>query len=153
MLPELLQRISKMEVFQVKDRMAVKPNFVYVIPPNKSMSILNGVLHLFDPVETRGLRLPIDFFLRSFADDQHERAIAVILSGMGSDGCGGIKAIKEKNGIVMVQDPASAKYNSMPQNAIDSVQADIIAPAGELPGKLVTFLNIFLLLYQIWKQK
>lgn len=141
MLPELLQRISKMEVFQVKDRMAVKPNFVYVIPPNKSMSLLNGVLHLFDPVETRGLRLPIDFFLRSLADDQHERAVAVILSGMGSDGCGGIKAIKEQNGIVMVQEPASAKYNSMPQNAIDSVQADIIAPANLLPEKLIAFLK------------
>jgi len=141
MLPELLQRISKIEVFQVKDRMAVKPNFVYVIPPNKSMSLLNGVLHLFDPIETRGLRLPIDFFLRSLADDQHDRAIGVILSGMGSDGCGGIKAIKENNGIVMVQDPTSAKYNSMPQNAIDSVQADIIAPANELPEKLLAFLK------------
>ncbi len=141
MLPELLQRISRMEVHQVKDRMVVKPNFVYVIPPNKSMSLLNGVLHLFDPVEIRGLRLPIDFFLRSLADDQHERAVAVILSGMGSDGCSGIKSIKEKNGIVMVQDPASAKYNSMPQNAIDSVQADIIAPANELPEKLIAFLK------------
>ena len=141
MLPELLQRISKMEVHQVNDHMVVKPNHVFVIPSGKSMSILNGILHLFEPVETRGLRLPIDFFLRSLADDQHERAVAVILSGMGSDGCGGIKAIKEKNGIVMVQDPASAKYNSMPQNAIDSVQADIIAPANELPEKLMAFLK------------
>jgi len=141
MLPELLQRVSKMEVFQVKDRMAVLPNFVYVIPPNKSMSILKGVLHLFDPVETRGLRLPIDFFMRSLADDQHEWAVGVILSGMGSDGSIGIRAIKEKNGIVMVQDPSSAKYNSMPQNAIDSVMVDIIAPASALPAKLVTFLK------------
>ena len=139
MLPELLQRISKMEVLQVTDRLAVLQNHVYVIPPNKSMSILKGVLHLFDPVETRGLRLPIDFFLHSLADDQHELAIAVILSGMGSDGSIGIRAIKEKNGIVLVQEPVSAKYNSMPQNAIDSVLADIVAPANELPAKLFAF--------------
>ena len=141
MLPELLQRITGIAVHQAKDRMTVKPDCVYVIPPNKSMSILKGVLHLFDLVETRGLRLPIDYFLRSLADDQHEKAVAVILSGMGSDGSGGIKVIKEKNGIVMVQEPASAKYNSMPQNAIDSIQADIIAPANELPAKLLTFLK------------
>ena len=96
MLPELLQRISKMKVFQVKDRMAVKPNCVYVIPPNKSMSILKGVLHLFEPIEARGLRLPIDFFLRSLADDQHELSIGVILSGMGSDGSIGHSCHKRK---------------------------------------------------------
>ena len=105
MLPELLQRISKMKVYQVKDRMPVKVNTVYVIPPNKSMSILNGVLHLFDPVETRGMRLPIDFFFRSLADDRNDLSIGIILSGMGSDGSIGLRAIKEKNGIVMVQDP------------------------------------------------
>ncbi len=110
MLPELLQRITRMKVFQVKDRMAVKPNCVYVIPPNKSMSILKGVLYLFEPMEARGLRLPIDFFLRSLADDRHERSIGVILSGMGSDGSSGLRAIKEKNGIVMVQEPSTAKY-------------------------------------------
>jgi len=141
MLPELLQRITKMEVLQVKDRIAVKPNHVFVIPPSKSMSILKGVLHLFDPIETRGLRLPIDFFLRSLADDQHEQAVGIILSGMGSDGSSGIRAIKEKNGVVLVQEPASAKYNSMPQNAIDSVHPDLIAPANELPAKLFEFLK------------
>jgi two-component system, chemotaxis family, CheB/CheR fusion protein len=143
MLPELLQRISRMNVCQVKDRMEVKPNCVYVIPPNKSMSILKGVLHLFEPIETRGLRLPIDFFLRSLADDQHERGIGVILSGMGSDGSIGLRVLKEKNGIVMVQDPATAKFDSMPRNAIDSVMVDIVAPANELPVKLITFLKHF----------
>jgi two-component system CheB/CheR fusion protein len=141
MLPELLQRITRMEVLQVKDRIAVKPNRVYVIPPNKSMSILKGVLHLFEPFETRGLRLPIDFFLRSLAEDQHEQAVGVILSGMGSDGSSGIRAIKGKNGVVLVQEPATAKYNSMPQNAIDSVHPDLIAPANELPAKLAEFLK------------
>lgn len=140
-LPELLQRISNMHVYQVKDRMAVKPNCVYVIPPNKSMSILKGVLHLFEPSETRGLRLPIDIFLRSLADDQGENGIAVILSGMGSDGSVGIRALKEKKGIVLVQDPSDAKYDSMPRNAIDAVQIDVVAPVKELPAKLIALLK------------
>jgi two-component system CheB/CheR fusion protein len=139
MLPELLQRISKMEVLQVKDQMAVKPNFVYVIPPNKSMSILKGVFHLFELVETRGLRLPIDFFLSALAEDQQERSVGVILSGMGSDGSKGILAIKEKKGIVMAQEPTTAKFDSMPRNAIDSGLVDIVAPANELYAKLVNF--------------
>jgi len=141
MLPELLQRISRMEVFQVKDRMPIKPNCVYVIPPNKTMSILRGALHLFEPIEARGLRLPIDFFLRSLANDRLDRAVGVILSGMGSDGSIGISAVKEKNGIVMVQDPETAKFDSMPRSAMDVVIPDIVAPANELPAKLVELLK------------
>jgi len=141
LLPELLQRISKMKVFQVKDRMVVNPNCVYVIPPNTSMSILKGVLHLFEPIEARGLRLPIDFFLQSLADNRKELSVGVILSGMGSDGSLGLRAIKEKNGLVMVQDPATAKFDSMPRNAIDTVLVDIVAPANELPARLIDFLK------------
>src|SRR5450759_1709145 len=137
MLPELLQRVSKMKVFQVKDQMVVEPNRIYVIPPNKSMSILMGVLYLFEPMESRGMRLPIDFFLRSLADDRKELSIGLILSGMGSDGSLGFRAIKEKGGILMVQDPSNAKFSSMPSNAINSVPVDIIAPANELPSKLL----------------
>ena len=143
MLPELLQRISKINVFEAKNRMPVKPNCVYVIPPNKSMSILNGVLYLFKPIETRGLRLPIDFFFRSLADDRRELSIGLILSGMGSDGTIGLNAIKEKNGIVMVQDPHTAKFDSMPRSAMDSVMVDLLAPPNELPEKLFTFLKEF----------
>jgi len=141
MLPELLQRVSGMQVFQVKDHMAVKPNCVYVIPPNKSMSILKRILYLFDPTEIRGLRLPIDFFFRSLAIDQKEQSVGVILSGMGSDGSIGLHAIKEHNGIVMVQDPTTAKFDSMPRNAIDSVLADIIAPVNELPAQLINLIK------------
>jgi two-component system, chemotaxis family, CheB/CheR fusion protein len=137
MLPELLQRITKMGVFQVKDRMEVRPNCVYVIPPNKSMSILNGVLHLSEPVEERGMRLPIDYFLRSLTTDRKHLSVGVILSGMGSDGSAGVRAIKENKGIVMVQEPSTAKFDSMPRNAIDAVQVDIVAPSSELPGKLL----------------
>jgi len=141
MLPELLQRITKMKVFQVKDRITVKPDCVYVIPPNTSMSILKGVLHLFTPIESRGLRLPIDFFLRSLAVDQKELGVGVILSGMGSDGSIGIRSIKENNGIVMVQDPDTATYSSMPLSALNLVMADIVAPARDLPLRLIDFIR------------
>jgi two-component system CheB/CheR fusion protein len=140
-MPELLQRITPMKVFQASDRLKVKPDCVYVIPPNKSMSLLNGALHLFDPVESRGLRLPIDIFFRSLANDRQEKSIGIILSGMGSDGSLGLKAIKEKNGAVLVQDPASAKFDGMPSSATEAVIADIVAPAGELPAKLIAYLR------------
>ncbi|HKI89150.1 MAG TPA: chemotaxis protein CheB, partial [Draconibacterium sp.] len=141
MLPELLQRVSKIKVYQVEDRMKVKPNCVYVIPPNKSMSILKGVLYLFEPIEARGMRLPIDFFMRSLADDQKEFAIGIILSGMGSDGSIGIRAIKEKNGIALVQEPETAKFDSMPRNAIHSGLVDVVAPPKEILLKLIEFLK------------
>ena len=139
MLPELLQRISKMKVFQVKDRMTVRQNCVYVIPPNKTMSFSKGVLHLHKPVQSRGQRLPIDFFLISLAEERKELAIGLILSGMGSDGSLGLHAIKEKNGIAMVQEPGTAKFDSMPRNAINSVSVDIVAPPFELPSRLMEF--------------
>ena len=140
-MPELLQRTTGMEVFQVRDRMEVKPNCVYVIPPNKDMTILHGALHLFEPSAPRGLRLPIDFFLRSLAADRQEYSIGVILSGMGSDGTMGLRAIKEKAGVALVQDPTSAKFDSMPRSAIDAGLADLVAPVEELPGKIINYFN------------
>jgi len=141
MMAELLQRVTAMTVSQVEDRMRVEPNCVYVIPPNKDLSISHGVLHLFEPKTPRGLRLPIDFFLRSLASDRLKRSIGVILSGMGSDGTMGIKAIKEQEGLVLAQEPASAKFDSMPRNAIESRMVDIIAPAEYLPGKIIEYLR------------
>jgi two-component system, chemotaxis family, CheB/CheR fusion protein len=140
-MPELLQRSTSMEVFQVRDRQRVKRDCVYVIPPNKDMSILHGTLHLFEPTASRGLRLPIDFFLRSLAEDRKERSIGVILSGMGSDGTMGLRAIKEKAGLVLVQDPASAKFDSMPRSVINAGLADLVAPAEELPVKIIGVLR------------
>jgi len=141
MLPELLQRKTDMKVTQVTDNLQVKPNHVYVIPPNRSMSVLNGYLHLFEPTEKRGLRLPIDMFFRSLADDRQGKSIGIILSGMGSDGSLGLKAIKEKNGIVLVQDPLTAKFDSMPNSAIAAVTVDVMAAANELPAKLISLLK------------
>jgi len=140
-MPELLQRITRMKVLQASDHLKVKPNCVYVIPPNKSLSLLRGYLHLFDPVEIRGLRLPIDYFFRSLAEDQQQNSIGIILSGMGSDGSLGLKTIKEKNGIVLVQDPNTAKFDGMPRSALESVIADIVATAEDLPSKLISFLS------------
>ena len=140
-MPELLQRATAMKVIQVKDRTRVRPDCVYVIPPNKDMSILHGVLHLLDPAAPRGLRLPIDFFLRSLADDSEERSIGVILSGMGTDGTLGLKAIKGKAGVVFVQDPASAKFDGMPRSAIEAGLADVVAPVEALPGKIIAYLH------------
>jgi chemotaxis methyl-accepting protein methylase len=138
---ELLQRATAMKVVQVGDRMKVEPDQVYVIPPNKDMSILHGTLHLFDPAAPRGLRLPIDFFFRSLADDLQDKSIGVILSGMGSDGTLGLRAIKEKAGVVFVQALSSAKFDGMPTSAIDAGLADVAAPAEELPGRIIAYLR------------
>jgi two-component system CheB/CheR fusion protein len=140
-MSELLQRTTSMKVIQVKDRTRVRPDCVYVIPPNKDMSILHGVLHLLEPAAPRGLRLPIDFFLRSLAQDQQERSIGVILSGMGSDGTLGLRAVKEKAGVVLVQEPATARFDGMPRSAVNAGLADIVAPAEELPGKIIAYLK------------
>ena len=138
---ELLQRITPMPVVQARDRLKVAPDRVYVIPPNKDLSILHGVLHLLEPAKPRGLRLPIDFFFRSLADDRRARSIGVILSGMGSDGTLGLRAIKEKTGVVFVQAPASAKFDGMPRSAIAAGLADVVAPAEELPGRIIEYLK------------
>ncbi len=140
-LPELLQRATDMRVVQVRDRTKVRPDCVYVIPPNKDMFILRGVLHLLEPAAPRGLRLPIDFFLRSLAQDQRERSIGVILSGMGADGTQGLRAIKENAGVALVQTPATAKFDSMPRSAVDAGLADIVAPVDELPGRIAAYLQ------------
>ncbi|MFT6094916.1 MAG: chemotaxis protein methyltransferase CheR/two-component system CheB/CheR fusion protein [Pseudohongiellaceae bacterium] len=141
MMPELLQRSTPMKVTQARNRMKVNQNCVYIIPPNKDMSILHGLLFLLDPVAPRGLRLPIDFFFRSLAADQKERAVGIILSGMGSDGTLGLRAIKENAGLSMVQSPTSAKYDSMPSSAVNAGLADIVVSAKDLPERLMAHLN------------
>jgi two-component system CheB/CheR fusion protein len=140
-MSELLQRATRMKVSQVKDRTRIRPDCVYVIPPNRDMTVLHGVLHLFEPAAPRGLRLPIDLFLRSLAQDQQQNSIGVILSGMGSDGTLGLRAIKEMAGVALVQDPATAKFDSMPRSAIEAGLADIVASVEELPEKIIAFLN------------
>jgi two-component system CheB/CheR fusion protein len=139
MLVELLQQFTPIKVLQIKDRMKVEPNRIYVIPPNKDLSIFRGKLHLFTPAASRGFRLPIDFFFRSLAAEQRHRSIGVILSGMGSDGTLGLRAIKEQGGVIFVQDPLTAKFDSMPRHVIDAGLADIVAPVEALAEKLIAF--------------
>ena len=141
MMPELLQRYTKMKVLEAGDGMKVMPNCVYVIPSNKDMAILHGTLQLLEPTATRGLRLPIDFFFKHLGLDQKEKAIGIIISGMGSDGTAGLRIIKEHLGMVMVEDPETAKYDSMPRSAIDTGLADYIAPAEVLPTKLLAYIK------------
>ena len=141
MMPELLQRFTKMQVFQAQDGMEVCPNCVYVIPPNRDLSIVHGTLQLLETSAPRGQRLPIDFFFRHLAEDQEGYAIGIILSGMGTDGTLGIKAIKEKLGMVMAEEPSTAKYDGMPRSAIDTGLVDYIATAKELPAKLLGYAN------------
>ena len=140
-MPELLQRITKLVVKQARDEVKVEPNHVYVIPPNADLSILHRTLHLLEPASPRGLRLPIDFFLRTLAEDQQERSVGVILSGMGSDGTLGLQAIKERAGLALVQEPTSAKFDAMPRSAIAAGLVDIVAPADVLYDRLVTCLG------------
>jgi len=133
-LADLIQRCTTMTVLQVEDGMPVEPNHVYVIPPNHDMAFLNGTLHLLEPAEPRGHRLPIDYFFRSLAQDQHDRAVGIVLSGTGSDGTQGVRAIKAEAGMVMVQSAESAEYDGMPRSVIVTGIADYeLAPAAMLP--------------------
>jgi two-component system CheB/CheR fusion protein len=139
LLPNLLQRVCRVPVVQVRDITPIQANHVYVAPPGFEITLMHGVLHLLKPVAPRGLQLPIDFFLRSLALDQQANAAGVILSGMGSDGTLGLRALKEKAGGVFVQTPENASFDAMPRNAVDSGLADVIAPADQLPEKIMAY--------------
>src|SRR5881628_251763 len=132
-LTDLVKRYTRMQVFEVQDGMAVKPNCAYIIPPNRDMAFLDGVLQLLEPAAPRGMRLPIDFFFRSLAQDQHERAICIVLSGTGSDGTLGMRAVKGEGGMAMVQTPDSASHGGMPQSAIATGLVDYVLPPDKMP--------------------
>ncbi len=138
-LTELIQRYTRMQVFEVKDGMVVQPNCAYIIPPNRDMAFLNGSLQLLEPTEPRGHRLPIDFLFRSLAQDQHERAIGIVLSGTGSDGSLGVRSIKAEGGMVMVQIPASCEFDGMPRNALATGLVDYELAPAEMPAQLMAY--------------
>jgi two-component system, chemotaxis family, CheB/CheR fusion protein len=137
MLTELLQRATLMPVHEARGSMRVEPDVVYVIPPSAELTIVDGRLHLAEPGQPRGRRLPIDVLFCSLARDQGERAIGVVLSGMGSDGTIGLQTIKRQGGLTLAQEPASAQFDSMPRSAIDAGACDIVAPAAELPRRIL----------------
>jgi chemotaxis methyl-accepting protein methylase/PAS domain-containing protein len=138
-LPELIARVTKMTVSKIEDRTLVEPNRVYTIPPGKDLSILHGVLHTFDIVADSGIHMPIDTFLWSLAEDRAESAVGVILSGTGSDGTRGLRAIKERAGLALAQDPATAQFAGMPRSAIDEGLVDIVAAPEELAAKILEY--------------
>ncbi|MDP3699899.1 MAG: chemotaxis protein CheB [Hylemonella sp.] len=139
LLPDLIQRYTRMQVFLVVDGMAVQPNCAYVIPPNHDMAFINGTLQLLTPSAPRGQRLPIDYFFSSLAQDQGERAIAIVLSGTGSDGTLGLRAIKDGGGMVMAQSPDTTEFDGMPRSAIDTGLVDYQLPPAQMPAKLMAY--------------
>lgn len=134
-LVPILQRRTSMRVHQVDEKMRLEANCVYVIAPDRRLVITNGDIASLPFDEPRGQRAPIDLFFRSLAE-QHGDGFAIVLTGAGSDGVVGIKAIKEAGGLILVQDPKDAEYSSMPRHAIATGVADVVAPVAELPAKL-----------------
>lgn len=139
LLVELVRRYTRMQVYEVEDGMTVRPNCAYIIPPNHDMAFLNGKLHLLEPGARHGLRLPIDYFFRSLAQDQREQAICIVLSGTGSDGALGVRAVKEAGGMAMVQTPDSTKFDGMPRSAIATGLVDYVLLPAEMPAQLIAY--------------
>ncbi len=137
MLPELLASHTRMAVRPVTDRMPVAPNEVYLIPPNRALTIAQGVLCLEPPTEAHGHRLPINHFLRSLAEDQGAHAVGIVLTGTGTDGAEGLTAIKACGGLTLVQEPTSAAYPSMPEAAIAQGAAIYIVTIAEMPALIL----------------
>ncbi|TGC07221.1 chemotaxis protein CheR [Methanolobus halotolerans] len=141
MLSEIIRRFTKMQIFDVKDGMGVRPDCVYIIPPSHDMIIMDGILHLTEPAEARGHRMPIDSFFHSLASDKHGWAIGVVLSGTGSDGTAGVRTIKAEGGMIMAQSPESSDYNGMPLSVIDTGLVDYILEPAEMPAQLRDYIS------------
>lgn len=140
-IAELVGAYTPMRVMQVQDGTRVEANHVYVIPPDKDLSIRERTLRLSAPAAPRSLRMAVDCFLRSLAEDQHEKAIGIILSGSGTDGTLGLKEIKAAGGMTMAQNPRSAQHDGMPRSAIASGSADYVLPADQMAPALLTYLQ------------
>ncbi|MDT0686526.1 CheR family methyltransferase [Autumnicola psychrophila] len=141
MMGEILSKTAKLPIEQISDKMDILPGRIYLIPPVNNLVIEDEKLHLLEKPKDQKLNLPIDLFLTSLAEFKKETAIAVILSGTGSDGTRGIRAIKEKNGMVMVQNPDEAKFNGMPQSAINTGLVDYVLPVESMGAELANFIN------------
>lgn len=139
LMDELLSRHTSMAIHRVESGMKVETNSVYLIPPKKDMTLSQGALFLADRAIARPLDLPIDIFFRSLAQDVGDRAVAVVLSGTGSDGSRGVRAIREANGLVIVQSPESAKFDGMPRSAIATGAADLVLPPEAMPDMILQY--------------
>lgn len=141
MMTELLSKSTIMPVCQAEDAILMETDHIYLIPPRMNITTMNGRLFLSEQNERQGLNLPIDVFFRSLAEDQGERAIGIILSGTGSDGTRGLRAIKAEGGTVFVQNEESAEFDGMPRCAIATGLADFILPPEKIPVQLLKFIN------------
>lgn len=139
LLADLLRRETKMPLVQVEDGMRVEPNHVYIIVPAKTLLIEDGILRLVEPEERRGLRHPIDKFFTSLAHDQKEKAIAIVLTGAGSNGTAGLLDIKQAGGMCIAQEPKTAKFDSMPRHAIASDVIDYVLAPEDMPAALLGY--------------
>jgi two-component system, chemotaxis family, CheB/CheR fusion protein len=136
-LPEILSRITDMPVAVSADGTVMKQNSIYVMPAGMDLAVRDGQLRLQPRTDTAGRHLPIDHFFRSLADEQGEKAVVVILSGMGNDGTVGLKAVKEKGGVTLAQDENSAQHDSMPAAAINSGLIDMVGNPRRIAAELV----------------
>ncbi|MCE9658042.1 MAG: chemotaxis protein CheB, partial [Burkholderiales bacterium] len=141
MVAQILAKHTSMPVIQIEDGMAVEPNHVYIIRPGRTLTIKDGHLHLGEPVEKPGYRRPVDDFFKSLAEEQRERAVCVIMSGMGSNGTGGAQSIKAVGGMCVAQEPESAKFPGMPRSLIDAGLADFILRPQDMSEVLVRYVN------------
>jgi chemotaxis methyl-accepting protein methylase len=139
LLAQLLQRHSRMPVVAARQRTRIRPGRVYVMPPDKEMSILHGSLYLLAETARRTVDQPIDHLFQALAADCREFAVGVVLSGMGSDGTLGLRAIKEQAGLALAQEPATAGFAAMPQSVIDADLADIVVAPEEMPARIADF--------------
>lgn len=139
LMADLLGSHTAMKVVQAEDGMPVEADQVYLIPPGRYLEIANGTLRLTAPPDRHGARMPFDFFLRSLADECGSGAICAVLSGTGTDGSLGLKAVKEKGGLVIVQDPEEAAFDGMPRSAIMSGGCDFILKVAEIPEALISY--------------
>jgi len=135
-LTQLLSRITKLPVHTAANDMTVEPNHIYVIPPNANLAVLHGVIRLLPAPDTHGPRLPVDYLFRSLAEDQGRFAVGIVLSGTGTDGTLGLKAIKAAGGYTFAQDPETAKYDGMPRSAITSGSADFSLSPKDIAAEL-----------------
>ena len=140
-LTDLIRRYTRMPVYEVEDGMFVQPNSVYVIPPSYNMVLEYGTLQLQKPAKPHGQRLPIDLFFRSLAQSKQELSIGIILSGTGSDGTLGVRAIKAEGGMVVAQSPESSEYDGMPRSAIATGLVDYILAPAEMPTQLMSYVT------------
>jgi two-component system CheB/CheR fusion protein len=138
-LAEILQTTSLIPVRQVKERIKVLPDNVYVIPPDQNLAMTDGHLQLTDKIGLDERRSPVDLFFRTLAETNDSRAVSVILSGTGSNGSIGLKRIKEYGGVAFAQDPNEAQYTDMPRNAIATGLIDYVLPVGEIPAKIFSY--------------